>query len=190
MKQIYTVMKNDTLPFAELVLSIQAMRKQANYFIGIGKPYNKLLQIVLAKNFYDEEKTHHFSSKELQRLSGLTQKLIKKQLEEIYHDIFERALDDPELFTFQNVFYEFYVQGLTNAISFKGKLPISPSIGDSIVLPFLRVLNRGIGHFYVYQIEHQCTDTNQIIYIWLKTGFYNSYAKFKEDKDEYMAKNE
>lgn len=77
MKQIYTVMKNDTLPFAELVLSIQAMRKQANYFIGIGKPYDKLLQIVLAKKFYNEEKTHHFSSKELQRLSGLTQKLIK-----------------------------------------------------------------------------------------------------------------
>jgi len=178
-------MKDETLSFKELIFAIQAMRKQANSFIGKGKPYERLLEVILTKDYYNDDETHYFSSKELQELTALPHQKIKKHMEQIHKDIFDEAFDNPELFNFQNVIYDFYVKGWKNSIGFKGKIPVLPRIGDDFDMPFLRAFNNGRGSFFVSRIQHQLTDTAQIITIWLEAGIYNSYAKFKEDKDEF-----
>ena len=178
-------MKDETLSFKELIFAIQAMRKQANFLIGKGKSYDKLLAILLTKDYYNDDETHYFSSKELQELTRLPHQKIKKQMEQIHKDVFDRAFDDPDLFNFQSIIYDFYVKGWRNSIGFKGRIPVLPRVGDDFDLPFLRAFDNGRGHFYVSRIQHQFTDTTQIISIWLEAGIYNSYAKFKEDKDKY-----
>jgi hypothetical protein len=178
-------MKDETLSFKDLIFAIQAMRKQAMTFLNIDKPYNKLLEIILTKNYYDENEDHSFSGKELQSLTGLSQQKIKIFLEQIHHDIFDKAFDDTQLFNFQNVIYDFYVKGWKKSITFKGFIPVLPRIGDYCEFPFLKAINQGMNRFYVSNIQHQFTDTTQYIVLWLDSGIYNSYTKFKEDKDNF-----
>lgn len=178
-------MKDQTLSFKELIFAIQAMRKQANSFIGKGKPYDKLLGVILTKDYYNDEESHYFNSKELQELTGLPHQKIKKHLEQVHKDVFDKAFDDPDLFNFQNVIYDFYVKGWKNSIGFMARIPVLPRVGDDFDLPFLRAFNNGMGRFFVSRIQHQFTDTTQIISVWLEAGIYNSYSKFKEDKDKF-----
>jgi hypothetical protein len=178
-------MKEDTLSFNELTLAISAMQKQAKTLIGKGKQYDKLLEIILTQDYYDDNRTHYLKSQELQQLTGLSHTRIKKQMEEIHKDVFEIAFHDSTLFDFRDVEYDFYVKGYTNSISFKGKIPVLPRVGDDFEFPFLRALHSGRPNFFVRRIRHEFTDTKQIIHIWLESGIYNSYAKFKEDKDSF-----
>lgn len=178
-------MKDETLSFKELIFAIQAMKEQTKTLIGKGKPYELLLTILLSKNYYNEEESHYFSSVELQKLTGLSHPKIKSQMEEIHREIFDQAFNDPTLFSFHEVIYDFYIKGWRNSISFKGKIPVLPRVGDDFEFPFLRALNNGMGTFFVSRIQHRFTDTCQVICIWLEAGVYNSYKKFKEDKDEY-----
>lgn len=178
-------MKNETLSFKELVFSIQAMKKQASFLLGEEMSYHKLLTLLLSQDYYDDSDSHYYSSLELQKLTGLPHQKIKKQLEQIHKDVFAKAFEDPDLFNFKNIIYDFYVEGLRNTITFKGRLPILPRVGDDFDFPFLRAFNNGISWFYVNRVQHQFTDTTQIICIWLKCGIYNSYKQFKEDQDKY-----
>ncbi|MBI4947906.1 MAG: hypothetical protein HY840_16065 [Bacteroidetes bacterium] len=179
-------MKNTTLSTKELLLSIPAMRKQALQLFGKGKPYEELLKEILKYDYYDDEKDHHLASnKELQQKLNLTAGKIKKQLEQIHNNILDEAWNHAGLFNYQMVEYDFYVQGWHNRLSFKGHIPVRPTVGESFDMPFLRAVNNGMGNFYVERVQHELTDEKQIVHVWLKSGNYNSYEQFKKDKDEF-----
>ncbi len=178
-------MKEETLSFKELIFAIQAMKEQTKTLIGKEKPYELLLTILLSKDYYNEDEPHYFSSVELQKLTGLSHSKIKSQMEEIHQEIFDLAFNDPTVFSFNEVVYDFYIKGWRNSISFKGKIPVLPRVGDDFEFPFLRAFNNGTGTFFVSRIQHRFTDTSQVICIWLEAGVYNSYVKFKKDKDEF-----
>jgi hypothetical protein len=179
-------MKNETLSSKELLLSIPAMRKQALQLFGKGKPYEELLREILKYDYYDDEHDQHFAgTKELQQKLNLSSSKIKKQLEQIHNDILDEAWKHSEVFNYQKVEYDFYVQGWYNKISFKGYIPVRPTVGESFDMPFLRAMNKGMGHFHVERVQHEFTDEKQIVHVWLKSGNYNSYEQFKKDKDEF-----
>ncbi|MBN8701926.1 MAG: hypothetical protein J0M08_02610 [Bacteroidetes bacterium] len=179
-------MKEETMGFKDLIMSIQAMRAQAETLLANNNTYNKLLQVLISKDFYDENnEDRYFSSKELQELTGLSHQKIKSQMEQIHDEIFKIAFDNPDLFNFKELIYAFYVKGWRNSINFKGKIPIMPRVGDDFEFPFLRAFNNGMGNFFVSRIQHEFTDKAQIIHVWLEAGIYNSYEKFKKDKDDF-----
>jgi hypothetical protein len=169
----------------DLRLAISSMGRQAQTLMNKGKAYEPLLLEILKYNYYSEEDQPFPTGKELQQKLGIKPATYKKQLEQIYNDLLESAWVNPKLFTFSEVEYIFYVKNFEKSVSISGHIPIKPVVGEGFEFPFFNPSLYGRQFFHVSKISHELTDTKQRIYVWLESGSYNFYEKFKKEKDEY-----
>ena len=176
-------MKNDTMSAKDLHLAICSMKKQVEFLLNKGKVYDKLLVELLKHDYYSEDSPPFPSGKELQQKLGMKPAHFKKQLEQIYADVFEASLTDDKIFDFKELKYLFLISGHSKSITITGHIPIRPVVGEGFRMPYFRPFFN-LDFFYVSKIEHEFTDKEQTVIVWLETGFYNSYKQFKADKEE------
>jgi len=182
-------MNTETMSSKDLQWSICCMENQARLLLNKGKDYDTTLLEIL--NFNKIPKFSMASipnSKQTYKLLRIKPEKFKKQLGQIYNDILEMADENPKPFTFTDVVYEFYFKDGEKSISISGNIPVRPMVGEGFSLPFFKATfggSFGTNDFYVNSIDHALVDCKQYIQVELVAGRFNSYEKFKKDKDEF-----
>jgi len=176
-------MKPDTFPSKELIFSISSMKSFCRFLTPKDETYQKVLDQVLQYDYYNEDSKLP-SSKDIYTKLGITSASFKKYLNQIYTDLIELMFNNPSVFSISKLTYHFYIRGFprSEGVSINGYIPFCPRVGDQVELPFLRAHFHST-YFYVEKMNHELTDTKQIISIWLKYGSYNQYQAFKKDQD-------
>lgn len=176
-------MKEQSLSSKEMLLNIGSMTGNATKLLKLNKSYSKLLEQILKYDFVQHDDAPAPSIKELVKASGLKYEAVRTQLQAIYHDL---IVGDDELpvFSFPKLRYSFLLRGLGKdkllhiAVD---QLPAIPRIGEEIRLPFFSAY-LGTSYFHVEKIEHEFTDGEQEVIIWIREGFYNTYWHYRKDK--------
>lgn len=165
----------------ELLHDIGAMRKFAIQLLGKSKAYEKLLRLIIDKDYYYNVALAFPSIKKLQSELGLSYQVIRNQLARIYDDLLdyeENGID----FSINEVEYIFTLRYFDKYASFKlDHLPVMPRVGEEINIPFLKA-KVGTRSFYVDSIDYYIDDTKQTINISLRSGMYNRFLKLKKDE--------
>ncbi|WP_266202764.1 hypothetical protein [Pontibacter kalidii] len=180
-------MKEDSLTTKGMLLDIGAMRRKALGLVENGKPYNVLLQHILAKDFYYDEEQTLPSLKELAEASGLKSGKVRKYIEGIYHDL-ALNYETKQMFSFVKVRYEFIMRGRRKRwLTLEADhLPIAPRIGEEIMMPFFSEY-LGTARFYVDEVNHEFEEDVQVVKLWLREGDFNAYWHYRKHKakEEY-----
>jgi len=138
--------------------------------------FKDLLGFLMARDYYNDEDLPFPTLKQIEKETGLGTYQVRKQLETIYHDLFENPLD------FKQVVINFNIEYNKIYANFEcAKLSYIPRIGENIRLPFL-MAKMGIDFFYVSDINQTFMETTQYIDINLKGGFFNSYWYYRKHK--------
>jgi len=140
--------------------------------------YTQLIEFLSAKDYFNDEDQPYPTLKEIEAETGLKTYHIRKQLKEIYDQIFKYEYT----FDFNQAEIFFYVEYFKRYASVKcNNLTYLPKIGEHIIFSFLKA-KVGTNYFYVEDIKHHFEDSKQIIILFLKGGFYNKYWHYRKHK--------
>jgi hypothetical protein len=140
--------------------------------------YSQLIGFLSSKDYYEDEDLAYPTLKEIEAKTGLKTHQIRKQLKEIYEQLFDREYT----FDFNQVEIYFYVEYFKRYASVKcSNLTYLPKVGENIVFSFLKA-KVGTNYFYVEDIQHHFEDKKQLIFLFLKGGFFNNYWYYRKHK--------
>lgn len=176
-------MKTDNFSSSDLISSISSMRTFCQSLKIRDEIYRRVLDQVLQYDYYKEYDVLP-SNKNLCAKLNINGTKLKKYLEQIYLDLLEIMFQNPLVFSIPKLSYHLYIRGFreSKSVTLNGSIPFCPRVGDQVQLPFLRA-HFSTMSFFVERVNHEFTDKEQIICIWLKYGFYNQYEAFKKDQD-------
>ncbi|MBR9920312.1 MAG: hypothetical protein GYB31_05675 [Bacteroidetes bacterium] len=175
-------MNPNTLSSREILLDIGAMRQLAKGLVGQGKPYDRLLVLLLEKDYYEDDDEPIPSMKELSEKLSLSYEKVRKQIKQIYDDLVFPEGEELPSFSIKNVKYIIYVHSLQKSMVFElDNLPVLPRVGEQFEVPFFHAY-LGFRDFFVKSITHRIVDDCQEISISLKYGYYNLYWHYRRDK--------
>ncbi len=166
-----------------MLMNISSMKGKAMKLTENGKAYDVLLKDILARDLFYDDDTPMPSLKDLSVATGLQYGKIRKYVEETYHDL---VLDHEArpVFSFTKIRYEFLIRGWRKGkfMSFEAdQLPVVPRVGEEVSVPFFSAY-MGDSYFFVEKINHYFEEDTQVVKLWLRPGFYNTYWRYRKDK--------
>ena len=170
-----------------ILISVASLAKIAQkHLIGIGKPYEELIEDLVGYDIHDEDAYFPETNKEIYSKLDIKPNVYKKWLKMLYVDLQDLLKND------KPIVYE--LNGYNCFITARGRdkshfyfwcrLPIVPRVGDGMDFLFLKSI-LGTTHFYVDYVTHECTDEQQSVIIGLEAGYYNAYSKMKEAEEKH-----
>ena len=148
--------------------------------------YKPILTYLKENDFYNNEDVRYPTFKILEEATGIKTYKLRKYIKEMYINLL--GYEDAFPMDFNNVEVYIYAQFAKNNVTVKCKnLKQLPRIGEEVEFMFLKA-QVGTSYFYVKKVTHSFENDQQVITIWLKGGFYNSYYRFR--LDEALAKGE
>lgn len=181
-----------------MLKDIWAMRKFALQLTGRGRAYDTLLKHILKDDYYYDEDIRYPILKEIQSELGLSYSVVRNQIQEIYSDL-EDVYNNEVDYTIKDVDYIFFLSFLNNTAQVKlQNIPVPPRVGEEVILPYFKEKLHAES-FYVRSIQHEFTDSKQIVFVKLVVGHYNQYwnlfrdeefAKGRMSYDEYHSSEE
>lgn len=177
---------------------IYTMRKFALQLIGRGKSYDSVLKYLLKEDYYYDDEIGWPSLKLIQNDLGISHSVLKRNIDKIYKDL-ENINSNGIDYTIKNIEYYFFLEFLDlQAVVKLHNIPVCPRVGEQIDIPYFKEKIHA-ERFYVRSVDHEFTDSKQIIYIDLVVGNYNTYWNLKRDEeyakgrmsyDDYRSKDE
>ena len=156
-----------------IIYDLLSIKEQVLEYFKDNEKYQKLLTYLTEKDYLNDNDIPLPSLTEIENNTGIKYFHIRKQLTDMYSELFDMKKGFE--FNFKKSVIYFNIIYLNNYVTFKCKnLSYLPRIGENIDLPFIKT-KVGFDYFYVDDIRHRFDDKNQIIDIYLKYGFYNSY---------------
>ena len=135
--------------------------------------YQKLLIYLTEKDYLNDNNISLPTFKEIEQHTGIKTYHIRKQLNDMYAELFDMEKDFQ--FNFNKCVIYFNIKYLDNYTAIKCKnLTHLPRIGENIDLPFVKA-KVGCDFFYVDDIRHGFNEKKQTIDIFLKCGMFNSF---------------
>ncbi|PNQ72798.1 hypothetical protein C1T31_09820 [Hanstruepera neustonica] len=163
----------------QILIDLISIMPQVEKEFKSNERYSQLVEFLSGKDYHEGDEPYP-TLKDIAEKTGVKSHHIRKQLEEIYANLF--AYDYDYTFDFSEVEIRMHVDYNKKYESFRCKeLKYLPKIGESIQLPFLKA-KIGIHFFYVQDVQHQFELNKQIITLFLKGGFYNSYWYYRKHK--------
>lgn len=178
-------MENQHFLLKKVLVAIARLPNLSQRLIGVGKPYEALLLAILK---LDPDGNERFpTDKAMMNDLGIKPNDFQKWKRQIYADLVDLLEDENNP--------QFEVKKLEHHIScyepdkqffFATTLPETPRVGSSFYFDFYRPVS-GSYHYYVDDVSYRVLDGKMIVDIRLRTDFFNSYVKFKEEQEEYEA---
>jgi len=161
-----------------MIMDISSMRSFATQFLGKGKAYDRMLSYILEKDYYNDDELQFPTIKFLMTYLGLNEYQVRKQLEQIYHDLIYshkgRDIIETE--------YVFYLSNFDNNHSLRlSSLPVIPRIGERVQIPYFNAF-MGTMVYYVEDIQYEFEDNKMSVNFILAGGIYNLYWHWRKDE--------
>ena len=178
-------MENQHFLLKKLKVAIARLPNLSQNLIGIVKPYEALLLAILK---LDPDGNEPFpTDKAMIKELGIKSYDFQKWKRQIYADLVELLEDeDNPKFEVKKLEHHISCYELDKRFFFATTLPETPRIGSSFYFDFYRPVS-GSYHYYVDSISYRVLDGKMIVDIRLRTDFFNSYVKLKEEQEEYEA---
>lgn len=149
---------------------------------GRGEKSDALIDVLLAVGEGQQYPTYP-KSKELQQILGLTPGKLKSLIDDLHGAFLERILEDATLLQFPLVEHQFYVQGYKESVTFNCLLPVTPRIGEELVLPFVGVIISS--RCYVTDVKYMLEDAKVCVEVWARVGEYNQHREYLRAQAEF-----
>lgn len=174
------------LSIKRVLLDLLSIREQVlDHFQENGR-YESLLSFIAKKDYYNDDDVAFPSLVDIEKVTGLKSHILRKQLKGMYQEFFD--FEKGRILDFGKTEIWFNLEDFKRHGTFRtNKLPFLPRIGENICVPFLGA-KVGTDFFYVQDIRHSLEGNRQIINIYLKGGFFNSYWYLR--KHEAIEKGE
>lgn len=170
----------------DMLIAIISVTPQLKNCYQDNEEYKPLITFLTDKDYYNQDNIHYPTFKVIENATGLKTHKLRKQIKDIYEGLL--GYEDAYSMDFETIEIYLYASFLQKSISVKCKnLKHIPRVGEEIDFMFLKA-ELGTSRFYVTNVIHSFENDQQIITIWLKGGFYNSYYRFR--LDEALAKGE
>ena len=178
-------MENQQFLSKWLKLAIADLPNLSKKLIGIGKLYEALLLAILK---LDPEGYEPFpSDKSMMKDLGIKPHIFQKWKHQIYADLVELLEDEENLkFEVKKLEHNISCYELDKRFFFATTLPETPRVGSSFYVDFFRPISNQY-HYYVDSVSYRLLDGKMIVDIRLRSDFFNSYVKLKEEQEEYEA---
>ncbi|WP_417873984.1 hypothetical protein [Xanthomarina gelatinilytica] len=164
----------------QILVDLIGIIPQINNEFGSNEKYAQLLTFLNAKDYFNDDDLAYPTLKQIEEETGIKTYHLRKQLKEIYDKLFDYDYDFN--FDFSQTKLIINVEYFKRYASFNCKpLKYLPKIGENITLHFLRA-KVGTDYFYVQDIRHSFIENKQIIDLYLKSGYYNSYWYYRKHK--------
>lgn len=161
------------------ILDILYIKEQVYDKFKDNENYKPILDFLMAKDYLDDD-IDIPNFKEMEEKLGIKMHHLRKTLKKLYDDIFD--YEKGVKFNFNDVEIIFFLKNFDNTHSFTCKnLAYIPRVGEDLELQFVHA-KLNTSYFYVDSITHSLREGQQIIYISLKSGLYNSYWKIRKDE--------
>ncbi|WP_242203248.1 hypothetical protein [Aestuariivivens insulae] len=155
-----------------IMLDLLYIKEQVKEKFKDNKNYMEILNYLDKEDYLDDDIPLP-SFKQIEQDTRIKSYHIRKRLIDMYNILFSSD-EDVEL-DFKSSEIYFYLQNNKEYASFKcKKLNYIPRIGENMDLPFIKE-KVGCDYFYVDDIRHYYYSRKQTIYIYLKSGMFNSY---------------
>lgn len=142
--------------------------------------YADFLRWLVNKNFFNERE-ERILIKKLASDYGADTAKVTKWIKKIYDQIFDLNFNHPELFQTNGIKVYMYIRNYDDHCSFYVSLPGLPREFESVSFPFVKS-KVGSDFFWVKKIEHELSEDNFTVSIWLIGGFVNRYREFALEK--------
>jgi len=151
------------------------------------KPYEELLKAIL--NMDRDHRTPLETDKSIMQRTGIQQYHYKKWLRQIYDDLME-LLDSEGNPQFEIKQVEHHIHWASDEYYFYlvTTLPETPRIGSRFDTDIFHSIS-GTYIYHVKDVAYRLEDEKLVISVELTKRFYNSYAKFADEKEEIEAWN-
>lgn len=170
------------IPFKEVVLSILSVKNQLYNKFKDDEEYRLIVNYLMTEDFYGDEDLKLPTAKSIEAATGLNNYQVRKKLKKLYDFIFD--YEDQLILDFNRIEYYCFVRGNHTACGFRMKnLNHLPKVGDDLDLPFLRG-KFNTDFFYVDSVTHEFYESKQIVYLNIRSGFFNPYWKIKKAEAE------
>jgi hypothetical protein len=178
-------MENQHFLLKKLKVAIAGLPNLSQKLIGIGKPYEALLLAILK---LDPDGNERFpTDKAMMKDLDIKPYDFQKWKYQIYADLIELLEDeDNPKFEVKKLEHHISCCELDKWFFFATTLPETPRVGSSFCIDFFRPISNHY-HYYVDSVSYRVLDCKMIVDIRLRTDFFNSYVKFKEEQEEYEA---
>lgn len=171
MKRRYQEKRKSALTTHSVLLSLSQARPALAKLKGQGKEYEPLIDVVSAIGEDDPIP----SSKDLQARFSITTGKLRKWIKTISEDFLSSIRVDASTLHFTRLEHIICIYGLyKNFLSFACQLPITPRVGESISLPFIKAFLEGGTLFSIYKIDYELVDSTMKATIWVRHEAYNN----------------
>jgi len=144
--------------------------------------YKPILDFLMAKDYLNDDNIPLPTFKEMGAELGVKMYHLRKNIKDLYDEIFSN--ENGVKFEFKEIEMYFFLKYFESYQSFIFRnLGYLPRVGEELELPFV---NAGVNtsYFYVDSITHCLQEGKQMIYIYLKSGSFNSYWRYRRDEAE------
>jgi hypothetical protein len=148
-----------------------------------GKAYRPLLGAILTMDPEGKMPT----GKAIQQQLGISATVYRRWLDALYADFLALVAKDADVLQFTDVEHVLYVPGQGEVSEVRCRLAVTPRVGEGVALPFLSAF-ASTGTFYVYSIEHECSQGKNVIHLSLQPGYYNAYLSHLQRRAEFEGK--
>jgi hypothetical protein len=170
----------------DIKLAIMSMPAFSQKLIGVGKPYENLLQAILAID-RDPQKPMP-TDKAIMAEHNIKSHHYRIWLNQIYADLLEMMSDfDHPQFEIKKITHHISWSKRDKSFYLVTSLPETPRIGSRFEMDFFNPISGRFGIYYVENITYLLKDGEMIVGIHLRSGFLNRYSMFEEEKQEYEA---
>lgn len=141
--------------------------------------FEPLIKFIHSKDFYNDEDIPYPSLKEVEKELNVKTHTVRKLIKDLHEYIIN--YEEPRL-NFHRKRITFYLKYLDRRFQFSvDDLPVMPRIGETFEIPFVKArLNTYL--FYMDDIYHVMESDMHHVRIYLKTGKFNTYLKYRRDK--------
>lgn len=179
-------MEIQNLSIKRILIDLLSIKDQLKRLFKNESEYTTLINFLTEKDYYNDDDIPLPNLKDIESKTGLKSNQLRKQLLNIYQELFE--YDSEKILDFNSKEYYFHFDSNKTYASFTLKnINHLPRIGENIRVPFLTA-KLGLDFFYVEDIRHVFEGSTQKIEIYLKSGFFNSYWHFR--KHQAIEENE
>lgn len=180
MRQVKKQPEKETMRARDMLRDLRQAQNTLAKLQNKGKSYDQLIGVLTGLG----EDVRTPSSTELQSRFSTTPARLRKWIEQMYEDFLETIQMDPDSYSIQSCEHVFYIKGYRDTACFSCRLPVTPRVGERVNLPFLRA-KLGTYFFYVSDVGYSFNDSELMIEISLRAGFYNQHFHYLSDQADF-----
>ena len=163
----------------EKLYCLSSNQKWSELLIGKGKNYEQFLQRICQKNFFKDLESN--SVTKIGAILGFKPAHITKWIAQIYDDIYELTIEEPNLFKSSEIRHDCYFHNYDNHARLSIWLPQTPRECERFELDFLKA-KLGTYSFWVKTVYHHYENGEYSVHLELNGGNLNRYREILVDK--------